>query len=118
VNEYSDEVEAGAGWLSEWLRLVVGAEWPGAVVSYEGEAAGGSRAWRISAGAAEYWFAVTEPTLLEPMLRDVPILLERLDLRKAMRMAEPDGLLISTGGRIFAWDQERDRGTRLLELDT
>lgn len=115
-SEYEREVEAGADWLSEWLRLVVGAEWPRANVHYEGAAANGSRAWRIRGGGVEHWFAVTEPALLEPHLREIPSLLERLDWHRAMSEAAPAGLLVSTGGRLFAWDRERDRGMRLLEF--
>ena len=117
VDPYVEEIEAGASWLGEWLRLVVNAEWPGASISYEGAAANGSRAWRIFAVGGEHWFAVTEPSLLQPMVREIPLLLERLEIGRAMALAEPAGLLVSTGGRLFAWDRARDRGLRLLDLD-
>ena len=117
MDSYERDIEASAEWLGEWLRLVIPAEWPGAMITYAGAAANGSRHWQISTGNAVRWFAVTEPALIEPMVRDIPLQLENLNWDRAARMTEPEGILLSAGGRLFAWDRAKDRGVRLLEMD-
>lgn len=117
MDDYEQGLEISAEWLGEWLRLVIAAEWPAATITYEGAAASGSRHWRITGYGAERWFAVTEPALMEPMVRDIPLQLERLDWHRVFGMSEPFGILVSAGGRVFAWDREKDRGVRLLDPD-
>lgn len=115
MDAYTDEVERGAVWLGEWIRLHVLERWPTADLTYEGAAVSGSRYWSVrlpNGTTAE--IGATEPTLLEPGVRDIPISLDTIDWRGSLLEVYPAGLLISTGGRLFEWDRERDRGTRLI----
>ena len=117
MDDYERGLEAAAEWLGEWLNLVLAAEWPGVAISYAGAAANGSRHWQIAAGGAVRWFAVTEPALMEPMVRQIPQQLENVDWNRVVKLTEPEGILVSAGGRLFAWDREKDRGVRLIDLD-
>lgn len=114
AGEYREQVESGALWLGEWLRLHALERWPEARVEYHGAASGGSRHWCIHTGAGLLWLAATEPSLLEPGVRQIPQKLDALDWRGALVDAVPDGLLISTTADVFVWDRDRDRGTRLI----
>jgi len=116
VDDYVAQIEAGADWLGEWLRLHVRQAWPRAELAYEGAASAGSRYWTVRLPDGDVMtIGATEPALLEPGVREIPMRLDAVDWQQALEEARPDGLLISTAAQLFVWDVDRDRGTRLIE---
>ena len=115
MDEYDLELEARAALLDMWLRQQVAARWPAAHVERAGRTATGTTVWRIEHGGASHHLGVTDPALLAPALEQTTGGLEAMDWLGVIGELAPDGLLAAAGGRYFAWDRERDRGTRLLD---
>jgi hypothetical protein len=116
VESYEVQLERAAGRLTRWVQEQATARWPDAAVVTEPATANGTWRWRIERAGTTLRLGITEPALTGQVLEESLVWLEASDWLALLETLRPDGLLIAAGCRFFAWDADKDRGVRLLDI--
>lgn len=96
--------------FEDWIAAEARSRWPGAEVRYRGRARNGSHCWQIDApGVGEFWAAATDDVLgSSSELYEGEDRLHRVQWLDRLPDVPTHGVLLETGGRVLAWDPERD----------